>query len=80
MIPTYTEIDLEPWLGALDVKDFQTLDALYAHFKPENLKAILGPGVDLEEAQRACEQAATQWKQQREDGSCSFCPVGRWMP
>jgi hypothetical protein len=71
MIPTYIEIDLKPWLGAFGVEDFRTLDALYAHFKPENLKAILGPDVDLKEAQRACEQAATQWKQQREgDSGC----------
>lgn len=80
MIPTYTEIDLEPWLGASGVERFSTLEALYAHFEPENLKATLGPDVDLEEAQRACEQATTQWKQQREDGPCSPCPVGRWMP
>lgn len=80
MIPTYIEINLAPWLGASSVKDFQTLEALYAYFEPTNLKAMFGPNVDLEEAQRACEQATTQWKQQREGGPCSPCPVGRWMP
>ena len=79
MIPTYTEINLKLWLGALKVENFQTLDALCAHFKPENLKAILGPDVNLKEAQRACEQATTIWKQQREDGGPG-CPVNRWMP
>jgi len=44
MIPTYTEIDLEPWLGASGVERFSTLDTLQGYFEPENLKAILGPG------------------------------------
>lgn len=79
MIPTYTEVNLELWIGPLGVKSFSTLGALQAFFEPENLKAILGPDVDLKEAQRACEQATTQWKQQREDGGPD-CPIGRWIP